>query len=311
MKPGLVGTRFRGLSSVLLLAAPTLGLIGSPDAGARWGEKGHEMAAHAAATGLPSEMPLFFRSSAAQLTYLNPEPDRWRNRDLTEMDQAFSYDHYTDLENLPAGALDAPDRWEYLALLYEAGLEKPERDGGFLVFHMLELYQRLVTEWRLWTEASGAEQRFIEQRILNDAGTLGHYVTDASQPHHTTIHFNGWNASGARQVANPEGFTEERDFHGRFETAFVGANVNQPDVDAAMRAPRPVDDARTYIVEHFMESHGEVERLYRLELAHGFQPFEPPHPDESSCTAERLAAGASALRDLWIAAWLEGTGAAN
>jgi hypothetical protein len=303
--------RFGYGGAAVLLLLPTLGLLTASDADARWGEKGHEMAAHAAANGLPAEMPLFFRSSAAQLTYLNPEPDRWRNRDMGEMDQAFSYDHYTDLENLPDGALDAPNRWEYLALLYDAGLEKPERDAGFLVFHMIELHQRLVTQWRLWSAASGAEQRFIEQRILNDAGTLGHYVTDASQPHHTTIHFNGWNASGSRQVANPEGFTEERDFHGRFETAFVGANVEQPDVDAAMRAPRPVEDARGYVIEHFLESHGEVERLYRLELQYGFQPFEDPHPDEVAFAAERLAAGASALRDLWVAAWLEGTGRTN
>ncbi len=300
--------------SIVLAFVPTLapGLApGLAPTAERWGEKGHEMAAHAAATRLPTDMPLFFRASVAQLTYLNPEPDRWRSRDLVEMDQAFSYDHYTDYENLPTGALEAPDRWEFLALLYDAGLEKPERDAGFLVFHMIELYQRLVTEWRLWSDATGAERRFIEQRILNDAGTLGHYVTDASQPHHTTIHFNGWNASGARQVSNPEGFTEERDFHGRFETAFVGAAVDQPDVDAAMRPARPVDDARAFIIEHFMESHGEVEQLYRLELQHGFQPFEPPHPDEVAFAAERLAAGASALRDLWVAAWREGTGAVN
>ena len=294
----------------LLLPLSTVWLLGAvPDA--RWGAKGHEMAARTAASGLPSDMPEFFLESDAQLTYLNPEPDRWRNRDRRVMDQAFSYDHYTDWENVPEGALDAPDRWEFLALLYDAGLDKPERDAGFLVFHMIELYQRLVTQWELWTRAEGEERRFIEQRILNDAGTLGHYVTDAAQPHHTTIHFNGWNASGSQQVPNPEGFTEQRDFHGRFETAFVGANVSQRDVDAALRPLRDVEDARAYIIEHFMESHGQVERLNRLEKEHGFDTFERPHPDEVRFASERLGAGASALRDLWVAAWREGTGAGD
>jgi len=301
--------RPHALAAVALLSTLLLGATsGAPP---RWGAKGHEMAARAAVDGLPDGMPEFFRRARAQLTYLNPEPDRWRNRERREMDQAFSYDHYTDAENVPPGALDAPDRYEYLKLLYAAGLEKPERDAGFLTFHMIELYQRLVTQWELWARAGAVERRFIEERILNDAGTLGHYVTDAAQPHHTTIHFNGWNASGAQQVPNPERFTEERDFHGRFETAFVGAAVNQEDVDRAMRGPRPVDDARAYILAHFMESHGEVERLYRLEKTYGFQPFEPPHPDEIAFASERLAAGAAALRDLWVAAWREGTGAGN
>jgi len=275
---------------------------------ARWGADGHEMAARAAAQGLPAEMPAFFRAATDQLVYLNPEPDRWRNRDRQEMDQAFSYDHYVDIENVPEGGLDAPDRYEYLKLLYASGLPKPERDAGFLYFHILELYQRVVTEWELWAQASGAERGWIEQRILNDAGTLGHYVTDASQPHHTTIHFNGWNASGARQVANPEGFTEARDFHGRFESGFVREHVDQSDVDRAMRAPRPVTNLRAYTLSHIMESNGQVEQLYRLEKEYGFDPQSPPDPAEVAFASERLASGASALRDLWVAAWREGTG---
>ena len=158
-----------------------------------WGYVGHQMAARAAAATLPGEMPAFFRDAGPQLVYLNPEPDRWRVRARREMDQAFQYDHYIDLENVPDGALDAPDRFTYLRLLYEAGLERPERDAGFLPYRIMELYQRTVNGWRMWSAETDPERReWIEERIVNDAGILGHYVTDASQPHHTTIHFNGW-----------------------------------------------------------------------------------------------------------------------
>ena len=68
------------------------------------------MAARTATTALPSAMPAFFRGAADQLVYLDSEPDRWRNFELREMDQAWSYDHYVDLENVPDGALDTPDR---------------------------------------------------------------------------------------------------------------------------------------------------------------------------------------------------------
>ena len=159
MRTTVVGT----LMVALLSTGPT-GLAGpGTDAGTAggsnpvpfWGQHGHEIAARAAVTGLPSGMPEFFRSAADQLVYLNPEPDRWRDRDLREMDQAFQYDHYIDLENVPEAARGARDRFEYLAALYEAGLEKPERDGGFLPFHIMELYQRLYTGFRRWRVAEG------------------------------------------------------------------------------------------------------------------------------------------------------------
>jgi len=149
-----------------------------------WGFVGHEFAARTAANTLPGDMPSFFRSATDRLVYLNPEPDRWRNFNQREMDQAFSYDHYIDLENVPAGALDASARFTFLKALYDAGLEKPERDSGFLPFRIIEVYQRLVAEWRLWGAEDDPDRKgWIADRILNDAGILGHYVTDASRSH--------------------------------------------------------------------------------------------------------------------------------
>ncbi|MCK7577381.1 MAG: hypothetical protein MZV65_17170 [Chromatiales bacterium] len=97
----------------------------SPTPPVRWGSDGHQMASRAAAETLPADVPAFFRGAVDQLAYLGPEPDRWRSRLLREMDQAWSYDHYVDLENLPPTAMDAPDRWVYVRVLYQAGLERP------------------------------------------------------------------------------------------------------------------------------------------------------------------------------------------
>ena len=38
------------------------------------------------------------------------------------MDDAWEFDHYIDLENVPEGALDAADRYEFIAALYAAGI---------------------------------------------------------------------------------------------------------------------------------------------------------------------------------------------
>lgn len=270
----------------------------------RWGSTGHEMAARAATQNLPATMPAFFRGASDHLVYLDPEPDRWRSRSLRAMDQAFSYDHFIDLENVPAGALDAPDRYSYLRALYKAGLERPEQDAGLLPYRIMELYQRLVTEWRLWRAAQDPRRKgWIEERILNDAGVLGHYVTDAANPHHTTIHYNGW----AKDAPNPNGYTTDRHFHSRFETAFVEAHVRQQDVNSRVTgAPGSVvGHVHEAVIQHIMTTHTQVETLYRLEKAVGFDPAGPAHTETVGFAADRLAAGATMLRTLWWSAWVE------
>jgi len=242
-------------------------------------------------------MPSFFRAAGAQLEYLGPEPDRWRSRNLKEMDDAWEFDHYIDLENVPEGALDASDRYTFIAALYAAGIQRPQQSVGFLPWRILELYQRLQTEFAIWRNMEDDPDRpFVEARILNDAGILGHYVADAAQPHHTTIHFNGW-AEGA---PNPRGFTTDRDFHSRFESAFVEAHIHFQDVDAEMAPdPHPVENPREAVWEHVRASNRTVEEQYELESAYGFDPEAPAHPLAREFVIQRLVAGAEMLRALW------------
>jgi hypothetical protein len=274
----------------------------------RWGSTGHQMAAHAAVKALPVGVPDFFLEAGDQLVYLDPEPDRWRVRELVAMDQMYSYDHYIDMEHVPSGALEAPDRYAFIRTLHDAGVERPERDVGFLPYRILELYQRVVTEWRMWRAAADpTTRRWIEQRIVNDAGILGHYVTDAANPHHTTIHHNGW----AEGVPNPNGYTTDRRFHGRFESAFVEAHIRQADVDQRMGedVQSVAGHAWAAILAHIRESHDRVDELYRLEKSYGFDPAGPDRPETDGFVADRLAAGARMLRTLWWSAWLESASA--
>lgn len=290
----------RGLLLAMSLPVAVLLVAATPQP--FWGNKGHTMAGTAAAEALPADMPAFFRGAAPQLAYLNPEPDRWRDRDLPEMNEAFRYDHYIDLENVPQAAREARDRYQYLAVLYrETSLDRPERDAGFLPFHIIELHQRLVVGFTRWrAAATDAERGWIEDRILNDAGTLGHYVTDASQPHHTTIHFNGW----AGGTPNPNGFTNENDFHFRFETQFVEPNVTLDHIRPLIPAQAStVSDVRSAVWSYLDESNAQVEPLYALEKSDGFAA-DSPTAATIAFTSERLAAGATMLRDLWWSAWV-------
>ncbi len=283
----LIATLF--LSASLLL----------PQGALAWGEHGHRLSGRAAATRLPKQMPEFFRKAAAQLEYLNPEPDRWRSKTLVEMNEAFSYDHFLDLEMVPPAALEAEDRYAYLTALSQAGLKEPEK-AGLAPFRILELYERLRTEFHLWRNARDKSTRkWIEQRIVYDAGVLGHYVSDAANPHHATVHYNGW----AKDYPNPNGYTTDDTFHRRFETEFVQARVRLDDLLPSINPqPRVVSNPRAEVMAFFKNSNSLVERLYQLDKQTKFDA-QTTSPEHKRFAVERLVAGAEMLRALWWTAW--------
>lgn len=166
-----------------------------------WGEPGHYLTGQAAAARIPADMPAFFRAAAAQLAYLNPEPDRWRARAEFVLDPALhggsAPDHYVDMDMIApdvfAAAFTAPQRYAYADTLRSRGVDAPK--FGFLPFRILELTQRLREEFRLWRSAPNDQTReWIQARVINDAGILGHDVADGSDPLHTTIQFTAGSA---------------------------------------------------------------------------------------------------------------------
>lgn len=279
------------VTAVLLLA---------PRALAAWGAYGHVTAGTAAAQALPASMPAFFRDATEQLAYLNPEPDRWR--DNAEADPAlragFNPDHFVHIERVTPGALAAPHRFDYYAALAAAGAEKPE-SVGMAPYRILDVFERLRSEFRLWRDAPDAKTRgWIEQRIINDGGVLGHYVTDAANPLHTTVHHHGWTGP------NPNGYAEDRDMHARFEGRFVQARIVLADVRSRVSTdPRVLTEPRQAIEAYIRASHDQVEALYQVDQRARFD--EHTTADENRrFAAERLAFGATMLRDLWWTAWV-------
>ena len=273
----------------------------SPPAARRWGEAGHRMAAQAAAAALPADMPRFFRDAAPQLAYLNPEPDRWRERGSQVLDgaqdAAAAAEHFVDLELLPPRALEARDRYGYVERLAKADVEATK--AGLLPYRILELTERLRIDFALWRKAPNARTRgWIEQRIVNDAGILGHYVADAANPHHTTIHYNGWTGD------NPKGYATDRQMHSRFESAFVQARVKLADIQPLVASqPTRRVPLRESVLAYLEESNGLVEELYALDKREPFNA-RSTSPANKQFAAERLAAGATMLRDLWYTAWV-------
>lgn len=291
----------RTLTCALLLAAAA--------APARaWGDRGHELVNGAAAQGLPAGAPALLRENVARLTYLGPEPDRWRISALEAMSKGLAPDHFIDLE-IAKGidpARPPANRHEYARRLIAEG-QDPEK-VGFAPYRVVELCQRIeaaVVALETIDPAhpdAAARRRQAEENLIYAAGVLGHYVADLANPHHTTIHYNGWTGD------NPEGFATDKGTHSRFESDFVSRLGDRLVVPALPPAKDDLDYARA-IWDLVLESNGLVRDLYRLDKRGAFAEGNEATPvgeEGRAFVAARMQRGAALLRDLWVTACAKG-----
>jgi hypothetical protein len=300
-------------------AVCALAAVAVPAAVQAWGNTGHRLIGIAAMRGLPDDMPAFLRTpgAVADVGELAREPDRWKGGGQPH-DRERDTAHFVDLDdngfvfNSSGPSVDSLPRLksEYDAALIAAGLDVD--DAGYLPYAIWDGYQNLVRDFAYWRVLNAQEARETdptkrawyrvdrerrEALILRDMGVLGHYIGDGSQPHHTTIHYNGWD----RNTPNPEGFTTSRQTHGMFEGAFTARVARLDAIEAAMAAPK-LDgfDLRARVPVYLRETLGQVTPFYRLEKAGGFAEGDARG---AQFTIARLAAGASELRDFYILAW--------
>ena len=159
--------------------------------------------------------------------------------------------------------------------------------------------ETLTQEWRLWRQSGtgSVERQAIEQNIVFLSGVLGHFVSDSANPHHASIHYNGWADS-----LNPNRYANDCDAHSRFETQFVSREIAFVDVFPHLAAPVLRIDYFSTALELIRNSQSKIEEIYRIDRDGGFLPRRST--DESRAFAiSRLAHGASYLRDLWWSAY--------
>lgn len=273
-----------------------------------WGAKGHSIINHLAIQALPASVPYFLRSPAAldEITYLGPEPDRWRSPAEPELSAMQAPDHYFDLELADRIAPLPRGRYQYIAKLYaymemHPGSEREMQPThiGFQPYITEEVWQRLKSAMRDYRQLSAEHKDVmpVEQAIIFYTGWLGHYVGDGSQPLHTTIEYNGWVGP------NPNHYTTSHHIHAQFETAFVNADITMADVRAQMKPLAPIGDEWTDYLAYLNHTHSYVPEVYQLWGEGGFNGAGTPAA--RAFTAERLAAGADMLRNLIVAVWIK------
>jgi len=273
---------------------------------AAWGNEGHTYINRVAAEKIPAAMPRFLRRAAAEIAYLGPEPDRWRNPAEFALKNAQEPDHFIDLERVWWLDPLPPGRYEFDRKLYEKRAATPDHADDYLPEHVglqpyitMEVYGRLKAAFREYRQLHAAHQptQAVEQAIIFYAGWLGHYVADGSQPLHTTIQYNGWVGP------NPNGYTTEHGIHSKFETAYVAANITAKDFAGFVNSPQRLDDPFARYVAYLRDSNTMVEKVYSLEKAGDLTGKGSPAAFDF--TTHRLAAGSQMLLDLWYTAWLE------
>jgi hypothetical protein len=280
-----------------------------------WGATGHRLIGRVAMETLPADTPAFLRAPAtvAAIGELAREPDRSRGAGQPH-DADLDPGHFIDLTDDGATLGGSPisampiDRDDYDVTLHAAGANMQK--GGYLYYNLLDGYQQLVEDfayWRLenvavsqWTDPAQKAwlKHDIELRkalIIRDLGWWAHFVGDASQPLHVSIHYNGWG-----NYPNPNHYTEDR-IHGPFEGPFVRQTVTE----AAVRAALPPLAVCPNVVQSCISSYlaktlTGVDPLYRL---WGEGAFQAKSPRAVAFTTARVADGAAALRDLVTKAW--------
>ncbi len=287
-----------------------------------WGSTGHTMINRLGAQTLPASVPAFLRSASAvdELATLGPEEDRIKGAG-DSWDGDNDEGHFLDLadDGTIAGVVHL-DRLpknmaDYADALAKAGTTPYKQ--GFVPYAIMDGFERVrkdLAYWRVddYLAAHAAtsemkahfagERAFRETLTLRDIGDWGHFVGDASQPLHISIHFNGWG-----NYPNPNNFTQNH-IHAFFETDFVNKYARAADVErmmqpsnvAAPQAALSQEAIGKMVGAYIAETAAQVDPLYRLYAAGA---FDAGKSDAVTFTDRQLARGAAQFRDLITLAW--------
>jgi len=302
---------------VLALAAA----LSAPAASAfAWGSSGHRVVGVVGAQSFPSDIPAFLRTpeGIAAIGEYAREPDRWKGAGKihdTDRDAA----HFLDIDDQgkmfggPAFTVAAlpPTRADYEKALQAAGVDSWK--AGYLPYSIIDGYQQLVKDFTYWrilsavvkTEKDATRLAYYkadltrrEALLIRDLGVWAHYVGDGSQPLHLSVHYNGWG-----DYPNPNGYTNSRSIHFQFEGPLAKALGDEKDIKALVPAYKACEcSIETRVVGYLTDTWKQTEPLYALEKAGGMVDTDPR---AKAFVQARIAAGATALRDLVTDAWRE------
>ncbi len=328
-------TTVRGLTLIALAVSASLS---ASNAAFAWGHSGHVGISTLAIQNLPSDLPAFVRgaSPAQFIGELGAEADESKTTGAltsatgtattrTVHDAERDNGHFIDIDDngfalggsvalsaLPATreAFDTAER----AASNPAGQD--QYTVGYLPYQMLDGFQQVRKDFGMWralqaglaTATTPSDIAYFRYQIsvrqqltLRDIGYWSHFVADASQPMHVSVHFNGWG-----NYANPRGYTNAG-IHSPFEGAFVRNFVDFTTLTIRPYIDRGTTTNERRVPAYLAETLAQVIPTYEAELNSGHDGYKTNQPLEYAVVSQQLAAGAAELRDQIVDAWNQST----
>jgi hypothetical protein len=184
------------MRTLLVALAAAAWLIPSP--AHAWGFEPHRFIMDRAIALLPPQIRPLFERERAMVVERAIDPDTWRTAGFRQEDP----NHFLDLDS------DAFGKFPYAGLPRDltAALAKFGRarmeDAGYVPWRVEEMHGNL----RRAFESYGRGTVFARHDVLAFSAWLSHYVSDAHQPFHNVVNYDGQ-------------LTGQNGIHARFETA--------------------------------------------------------------------------------------------
>lgn len=297
-----------------------------------WDYNGHRTVNLTALDNLPGDFPSFAKTPASRerIAFLAGEADRWRNTPDLPLRHVNGPDHFFDLEDTKPYGVDLDHltafRYVFVEQLTRARIERPSKVPpvnkkrnfdrtkqfvGFLPWTILEYYGKLKSGFsylKAYQTGGGTpeEVRQAQMNIVYIMGVMGHFCGDASQPLHTTKHYNGWVGG------NPNEYTTNRSFHSWIDGGFFReiGGINQGRVKLGIRKAKHLNTIRgrtDYILPVIMnfirDQNKLVEPLYQLEKEGKLTGKSAQGKQGSPFMHEQVRKASEFLSDLWYTAY--------
>lgn len=261
-----------------------LALLGAPRPAAAWGLEVHKFIMGRAILLLPAEIRPFFQKYDTTLVEHAIDPDTWRTVGWVEEPPR----HFVDMDAYgPYPFKELPRAYDEAVKRYGASFVEK---NGTLPWRAEEMYKKLA-------EAFTQTTPYARDNIKLFASVLTHYESDAHQPFHAALNYDGQ-------------LTGQWGIHSRFETELFERYRSR--VQFNPQLPAPVTDSREFIFDALTHSFPLVQQILAADKAavqgrevYDDAYFEALFVKVKPILEKRISDAIAGSAALITAAWLE------
>lgn len=260
-----------------------------------WGFFAHQKINRLAVYTLPAGMMRFYKSNITFIEEHAVDPDKRRYADTAEASR-----HFLDADRYGNAPFDSiPQKWNDAVNKYG---EQLLYENGIIPWQIERTYYSLTAAFRARDSL----------RILKLSADLGHYISDAHVPLHTTENYNGQltgqvGIHGFWESRLPELFHMEYDFlvgraqyiNDPLKEAWVIVKKSQSQKDSVLLIEARLSKIFPYQKFTFSPRNGRVERQYSESYSRAY------HDRMNGMVEEQMRSSILKTGSYWYSAWLD------